>query len=111
MASTTCELIWTKSLLTELGVSIELPINMYCDNKSAIHIAANPVFHERTKHIEIDCHYIREKIQKGEICTPFTKSQDQLADALTKGLSCAQFKIILNKWGCFDIHSPLEGEC
>ena len=62
MASTTCELIWLKSLLHDLGVSHPQPMQLYCDNKAALHIAANTVFNERTKHIELDCHFVREKI-------------------------------------------------
>jgi hypothetical protein len=63
MASTTSELIWIKQLLVELGINTREPMKMYCDNQAACHIASNPVFHERTKHIEVDCHFICEKIQ------------------------------------------------
>ena len=59
MASTSCELIWLKYLLFDLGIKHDQPISMFCDNQVAMHIAANPVFHERTKHIEVDCHYVR----------------------------------------------------
>ena len=59
----------------------------YCDNKSAISIAHNPVQHDQTKHIEIDRHFIKEKLESGLICTPYVSTHGQLADALTKGLS------------------------
>jgi len=59
---------------------------MYCDNYIALHIASNPVFHERTKHIEINCHFVLEKLFSKEICTEFVGSNDQLADLLTKSL-------------------------
>jgi hypothetical protein len=62
MAATTSELIWLRSLLTDLSVPHSQPMLLHCDNQSALHIAANPVFHERTKHIEIDCHFIREHL-------------------------------------------------
>ena len=59
MALAACELIWLKRLLTDLGCSYHTPMTLYCDNQAAMHIASNPVFHERTKHIEVNCHYIR----------------------------------------------------
>jgi hypothetical protein len=61
MASTTNELIWIKQLLENLGIIIETPMKMHCDNQATRHIASNPIFHERTKYIEIDCHFVREK--------------------------------------------------
>ncbi|CAN6443929.1 unnamed protein product [Victoria cruziana] len=60
MATTTMELVWLKSLLKDMGVSSINNVKMFCDNKSAIYIASNHTFHERTKHIEMDCHYVRE---------------------------------------------------
>ncbi|XP_015168338.1 uncharacterized mitochondrial protein AtMg00810-like [Solanum tuberosum] len=65
LASTVAELVWLRGLLSELGVGLNGPITVFCDSKSAIQIATNPVFHERTKHIDIDCHFIREKVQMG----------------------------------------------
>ncbi|KAL0453671.1 UNVERIFIED_CONTAM: hypothetical protein Slati_1345200, partial [Sesamum latifolium] len=58
IASTACELKWLKGLPFSLGVAHDEPIRLYCDNQAAMHIAANPVFHERTKLIEVDCHFI-----------------------------------------------------
>ncbi|KAJ4819483.1 Copia protein [Rhynchospora pubera] len=58
MASTTSEVIWLKQLMHDIGVPCDYPIPMFCDNQAARHIANNPVFRERTKHIEIDCHFI-----------------------------------------------------
>ena len=62
-------------------------MKLYCDNKSASNIARNPVQHDRTKHVEVDRHFIKEKLESGLICTPFVSTEGQLADVLTKGLS------------------------
>jgi len=86
MASLTCKLIWVKQFLRELSFCDIQTMKMYCDNQAALHIASNPVLHERTKHIEIDCHFVREKLLAKEICTEFVGSNDQLADMLTKSL-------------------------
>ncbi|KAJ9561432.1 hypothetical protein OSB04_006592 [Centaurea solstitialis] len=84
MAQTTCELIWLRNLLGELGFAQSKPMNLYCDNEAAIHIANNPVFHERTKHIEVDCHFTREKLEDGTISTPFVRTGSQLADTFNE---------------------------
>ena len=57
MAQATAEVTWLVSLLQELGVSHLKPLTLHCDNQSALHIAHNPIFHERTKHMEVDCHF------------------------------------------------------
>ena len=62
MSYTVREVVWLQCLLEDLGVQLPLPIDLYCDNKAANHISQNPVFHERTKHIETDCHFGRAKI-------------------------------------------------
>lgn len=84
MANCAAEVTWLSGLLKELDVQVELPVKMHCDSKAAIQIAANPIFHERTKHIDIDCHFVRERISQRMIKTEFTHTKDQLADILTK---------------------------
>ncbi|GKF00708.1 ribonuclease H-like domain-containing protein, partial [Tanacetum coccineum] len=69
LASNTCEVLWLTHLLSDLGVEGLLPVTLYCDSTSAIQIAANPVFHEKTKHFEIDVHLVREKVSSGTIST------------------------------------------
>lgn len=69
IADATCELIWIHILLTDLHCALSGPAALYCDNQSALHIASNQVYHERTKHIENDCHIVRERIQSGFLKT------------------------------------------
>ncbi|WMV51999.1 hypothetical protein MTR67_045384 [Solanum verrucosum] len=112
MANCAAEITWLVGLFKELGVSIELPIKMVCDSKAAIQIVANPIFHERTKHIDIDCHFVREKICQGLIKTEFTHTKDQLADLLTKSLGKAQHQLLLSDMGVMNfLNHELEGEC
>ncbi|PNX93517.1 retrovirus-related Pol polyprotein from transposon TNT 1-94 [Trifolium pratense] len=106
MATTTCELKWLKALLLSLGVSHSLPMRIYCDSQSALHIAANPVFHERTKHIEVDCHFLRDELLKGNISTHHVSTKIQLADIFTKALGKQQFDYFLNKLGIHNLHAP-----
>ncbi|XP_073226952.1 secreted RxLR effector protein 161-like [Cicer arietinum] len=106
MALVTCELIWLKQLLKELQFEETSTMTLICDNQAALHIALNPVFHERTKHIEIDCHFVREKIESGDIISSFVKSNDQLADVFTKSLRGPRISYICNKLGAFDLYAP-----
>ncbi|TYK11673.1 putative mitochondrial protein [Cucumis melo var. makuwa] len=87
MTQSVCEIVWIHQLLSEIGFSITVPAKLQCDNQAALHIASNPVFHERTKHIEVDCHFIREKIQDGLVSTGYVKTGEQLGDILTKAVN------------------------
>lgn len=69
MAQATCEILWIEHLLSEVGLKPSMPAKLWCDNKAALHIASNPIYHERTKHIEVDRHFIHEKIQENFIST------------------------------------------
>lgn len=91
MAAALRELKWLKRLLRDLGVQHSAPMEMFCDSKSALYIAANPVFHERTKHIEADCHSVRDSLQDKLIVTRHVRTTEQLADILTKALGGPAF--------------------
>jgi hypothetical protein len=106
MSHGVCELLWLQTFLRDLGFPDASPMKLYCDNKAAINIAHNPVQHDRTKHIEIDRHFIKEKLNNGLICMPFVRSEDQLADVFTKGLSSRSFHPIVFKLGLIDIFAP-----
>ena len=107
----TSEMIWARLLLRELGVISDDLMRLYCDSQSAIHIAKNQVFHERTKHIEVDCHLIRDRIVGTKADPPsiqpvYVKTDFQLADILTKPLRKPQIDFICNKLGMIDIYAP-----
>ena len=106
MAAITCELKWLKGLLLSLGVNHPKSIELFCDSESALHIAKNPVFHERTKHIEIDCHFVRDAITEGLITPGHVSTSSQLADIFTKALGKTQFDVLLSKLGIHDPHAP-----
>ncbi|RVW98769.1 Retrovirus-related Pol polyprotein from transposon RE1 [Vitis vinifera] len=80
-------------------------MKLYCDNKLAINIAHNPIQHDRTKHIEIDRHFIKEKLEEGVVCMSYVPSEHQLADILTKGLNSSMFHDLVFKLGMEDIYS------
>lgn len=106
MAAATSEIVWLKALLEEMGFPTIAPILLHCDNQAALHIAANPVFHERTKHIEVDCHFVREKLENKTISTSYVRSEDQLADIFTKATTEKHLQHILSKLGSIDIYAP-----
>ncbi|GKE42747.1 ribonuclease H-like domain-containing protein [Tanacetum coccineum] len=90
--------------LKDLNFDNFLPVSLYCDSNSAIKIAANPVFHERTKYLEIDLHFVREEILDGVVKTVKVDSANQIADILTKGFDTLQHKVLVEKLGMFDIY-------
>ena len=106
MTSTCCELSWLHSLLKDLGILHSRVALLYYDNKATLHIVSNLVFHERTRHIKIDCNFIRDKIQDGSIATEFVPSAEQVVDVFTKPLGKESFLTMKRKLGALDIHSP-----
>ncbi|GAV85636.1 LOW QUALITY PROTEIN: hypothetical protein CFOL_v3_29071, partial [Cephalotus follicularis] len=104
MANVSGELQWIRMLLAEIGLPMQRSSILHCDN-SAMHIASNPVFHERTKHIEVDCHFVREKVKCGNIQLVHTRSEEQLADIFTKPIRSARISYLCNKLGLFDMYA------
>ncbi|KAK8591446.1 hypothetical protein V6N13_031488 [Hibiscus sabdariffa] len=105
LAAVTCEIQWIHYLLSDLHIDFS-SANLYCDNLSAIKLAENPMHHERTKHIEIDCHLVREKIRSGSINLLPVRSQNQLADSFTKALHVSVFSSSISKLGIQDLYTP-----
>ena len=101
-----CEAILIKRLFEDLKILVSLPMKIYYDNKATISIAHNPILHDRTKHIDVDKHFITEKIESGLICVPYVPSAQQVADILTKGLHKGQFELLVSKLAMEDIYKP-----
>ena len=101
-----CEGLWLQKLLKELHITIKLPLKLHCDNKATIIISHNPVQHDKTKHIEVDRHFIKEKIEKGTICMTYIPTREQLADIFTKGLQKFSFKDFICKLDMINIYDP-----
>uniref|UniRef100_A0A2N9EXS6 Integrase catalytic domain-containing protein n=1 Tax=Fagus sylvatica TaxID=28930 RepID=A0A2N9EXS6_FAGSY len=97
LADATSELLWLCWLLADMGAPQTTSTPIHCDNRSAIHIAHNDVFHERTKHIEIDCHFIRHHLQQSALHLLSVSSEDQLADVFTKSYPPGRLRDLVSK--------------
>ncbi|XP_057453048.1 uncharacterized mitochondrial protein AtMg00810-like [Lotus japonicus] len=105
LAAVASELTWLHYLLNDFQVQTGSTA-VYCDNLAAIHIASNPQFHERTKHIELDCHFVREQVEAGLLRLVSVRTHQQLADIFTKALPLPSFRSILGKMGILNIYIP-----
>nr|GEW73225.1 putative ribonuclease H-like domain-containing protein [Tanacetum cinerariifolium] len=105
------EALWIRKLVSEIGFPPRGSTQIMCDNKAAIQISKNPVQHDRTKHVEVDRHFIKEKLNAGIIELPFVKSSDQLADILTKAVGTDMFHKCLSKLNFGNPTIQLDGEC
>lgn len=109
LANATAEVIWIQTLLKELGVSQPKAAVLWCDNIGATYLSANPVFHARTKHIEVDYHFVRERVAQRLLDIRFISSGDQLADGFTKAQSLSKLQIFRNNLNLCKV--MIEGEC
>lgn len=107
MSAACSEIVWLRGLISELGFPPTAPTPLHGDNTSAIQIAANPVYHERTKHIEVDCHYIREAFTRGVITLPHVNTALQIADAFTKALTRQRHQFLSRKLMLFDLPASI----
>jgi len=97
LADGTAKILWIRSLLAELRISTSSMTTLWCDNLGATFLSANPVFHARTKHVEVDYHFVCDRVAKREIQVRFISSKDQLADVLTKPLPPVSFAYFRSK--------------
>lgn len=106
MVDTVSEIIWLRELLPAFSIDCSAPTILHSDSLSAIQLAANPVFHARTKHVGSDCHFIRDEIIRGTIATKHVSTKTQLADIMTKALGRREFEAFLLKLGVCNLHTP-----
>lgn len=111
LATTIANVAWIQHLLCDLGVFLKTPPILYCDNLSATFLASNPIIHNRTRHVDVDYHFIREHVLQGTLQIWFLCSEAQLADHFTKGSSAAGFKLLCNKLTVDGSTAQLEGGC
>ncbi|XP_020684128.1 uncharacterized protein LOC110100800 [Dendrobium catenatum] len=111
LASATSDVLWLRRLLVDFDAAQTSPTNIFCDNISAMTLANNPVFHARTKHIEIDYHFIIHHIRSKEISVEHIHSADQPADILTKSLSVTRFQELRSKLTIVPNDGAFAGGC
>ena len=109
MATATSDLIWIKSFLASMRVFLHQLIQLFCDNQTTSHIVKNPMFHKRTKHTDIDCHFVRERLLSWELITRYVLTKHQLADIFTTALGKQEFHFLLSKLGIANPHAPPWG--
>lgn len=103
MAATFSEILWLRwLLLVQYGLT-----TLYCDNEVARHIANNPVFHERTKHVEMNRYFVREHVEFGQIKPLYIHTRNQVADIFTEPLGMDRFQFLRGKLGVRDLHAPV----
>ncbi|KAM1010062.1 hypothetical protein TB1_044704 [Malus domestica] len=109
LSSTSAEIDWITQILHFMHIDVPCPTTLYCDNLSAIALAYNPIMHQRTKHIEVDVHFVRERVAKKLLQVQFVSSTEQFADILTKGLSAPLFQTHCYNLSIGKLPSEIEG--
>jgi hypothetical protein len=106
-----CEALWLRKLLLGLfGQELEATV-IHCDNQSCIRLSENPVFHDRSKHIDIRYHFIRDCVQRGVVRLDYIQTDDQMADIFTKALSRQKFEKFRDKMGLVKNPFLVKREC
>jgi hypothetical protein len=105
MAHGVGEGLWLRRLLMELGLLEDKPVMLYCDNKAAINIINNLIQHDRTKHVEIDRHFIKDKLDDGIVCMPFVGTKEQITDVFTKRLGITDFSNVISNMSMINIYA------
>ena len=105
----TAEIMWIQTLLLEIGIQAPRKAKLWCDNMGAKYLSANPVFHARTKHIEVDYHFVRERVARRLLDIEHVSTRDQVADGFTKPLVARQLELFKGNLNLEKIY--IEGEC
>lgn len=103
-----CELLWLRMLVSEHSLHVLEPMSLYCNNNTVIRIAHDPVQHDKTKHVIVDRHFIKDHLKVGRICMPFVQTKDQLVELFTKELIGAWFSMLVDKLGMLNVFSSLR---
>jgi hypothetical protein len=105
------EAIWLCKLISGLFDQVSDSTVIFCDNQSCVKLSENPMFHDRSKHIEIKYYYIHDRVQKGEVKLQYISTDEQIVDILTKHLSKGKFVYFRDKLGLVEIAPLVEREC
>jgi len=111
LAIAAAELAWIRQLFCDIHIPLHIPPIIHCDNLSAISLASNPIFHSRMKHLQIDYHFVRERVIKGDLLVQHVSSADQFVDILTKGLFTPLFRRLCSNLMLGSSKHMIAGEC
>ena len=101
-----CEEIWLHKVLSVLCQDYEVPMKLFCNNKAVISISNSPIQHDRIKHVQIDRHFIKEKLDDDSICIPYIPSSQQIVDILIKGLLRQSFDLCVSMLVLYNVYVP-----